>query len=40
MPAGYRHVLLLNPDSGQRPHVETFVAWLMQQFEQAPQLTA
>jgi DNA-binding transcriptional LysR family regulator len=40
MPAGYRHVLLLNPVSGQRPHVEAFVSWLMQQFEQAPQLTA
>jgi DNA-binding transcriptional LysR family regulator len=40
MPAGYRHVLLLNPVSGQRPHIEAFVDWLMQQFEQAPQLTA
>ncbi len=40
MPAGYRHVLLLNPEVARRPHVQEFVAWLNEQFEQAPQLTA
>jgi LysR family glycine cleavage system transcriptional activator len=40
MPAGYRHVLLLSPDVARRPHVQEFVAWLNEQFEQAPQLTA
>jgi DNA-binding transcriptional LysR family regulator len=38
MPAGYRHVLLVNPAGGRRPHVEAFVAWLTDQFQHAPQL--
>lgn len=40
MPAGYRHVLLLNPEVARRPHVQEFATWLSEQFEQAPQLTA
>jgi LysR family glycine cleavage system transcriptional activator len=38
MPAGYRHVLLLNPEVARRPHVQEFATWLSEQFEQAPQL--
>ena len=38
MPAGYRHVLLVNPSGARRPHVEAFVGWLTEQFQQAPQL--
>lgn len=38
MPAGYRHVLLVNPAGARRPHVEAFVGWLTDQFEHAPQL--
>ena len=37
MPCGYRHVLVLNPEVARRPHVQEFVAWLNEQFEQAPQ---
>ena len=40
MPSGYRHVLALNPEAARRPHVEEFVAWLHEQFAQAPQLGA
>jgi LysR family glycine cleavage system transcriptional activator len=40
MPAGYRHVLIVNPAGARRPHVEAFIAWLNEQFEQAPQLAA
>ena len=38
MPAGYRHVLLVNPAGAQRPHVEAFIGWLTDQFQHAPQL--
>ena len=38
MPAGYRHVLLVNPAGARRPHVEAFVGWLTDQFQHAPQL--
>ena len=38
MPMGYRHVLVVDPDSARKPHVETFLAWLAEQFEQAPRL--
>ena len=40
MPAGYRHVLVLSPEVAHRPHVAEFVAWLGEQFQQAPQLAA
>jgi DNA-binding transcriptional LysR family regulator len=40
MPCGYRHVLILNPEVARRPHVQAFVAWLSEQFAQAPQLGA
>ena len=40
MPCGYRHVLILNPEVARRPHVQAFVAWLNEQFAQAPQLEA
>jgi LysR family glycine cleavage system transcriptional activator len=36
MPAGYRHVLIVNPAGARRPHVGAFVAWLNEQFAQAP----
>jgi LysR family glycine cleavage system transcriptional activator len=39
MPAGYRHVLVVNPGRSRRPHVEAFCAWLTEQFRQVPQLT-
>jgi DNA-binding transcriptional LysR family regulator len=38
MPTGYRHVLLVNPAGARRPHVEAFLGWLAEQFQQAPQL--
>ena len=38
MPAGYRHVLLVNPAGAQRPHVEAFIGWLTDQFQHAPRL--
>lgn len=38
MPSGYRHVLAVNPAGARKPHVETFLGWLMQQFESAPRL--
>lgn len=38
MPAGYRHVLAVNPASARRAPVATFVDWLTEQFRQAPQL--
>lgn len=38
MPAGYRHVLILSPEVARRPHVAEFVAWLNEQFAQAPGL--
>jgi LysR family transcriptional regulator, glycine cleavage system transcriptional activator len=38
MPAGYRHVLVVNPSGARRPHVEAFLGWLGEQFQQAPQL--
>jgi LysR family glycine cleavage system transcriptional activator len=38
MPAGYRHMLVVNPASARRPHVEAFVGWLAAQFQQVPQL--
>ena len=40
MPAGYRHVLILGREVARRPHVEEFVAWLSEQFAQAPRLQA
>ncbi len=38
MPAGYRHVLILGREVARRPHVEEFIAWLNEQFAQAPRL--
>jgi len=38
MPVSYRHVLVVNPASARRPHVEAFVGWLAAQFQQVPQL--
>ena len=38
MPAGYRHVLVVNPVSASRPHVRAFLDWLDEQFRQAPRL--
>ncbi len=38
MPMGYRHVLAVNPAGARKPHVEAFLAWLAEQFEQAPRL--
>jgi DNA-binding transcriptional LysR family regulator len=38
MPAGYRHVLVVNPERARRAHVAEFCAWLLDQFQQAPQL--
>ena len=38
MPAGYRHVLVVNPAGARRPHVEAFIGWLTEQFQLAPQL--
>jgi LysR family glycine cleavage system transcriptional activator len=38
MPAGYRHVLAVNPVSASRPHVHAFLGWLDEQFRQAPRL--
>jgi LysR family glycine cleavage system transcriptional activator len=40
MPAGYRHVLIVNPQAARRAPVEAFAAWLEEQFRQAPQLAA
>ena len=39
MPAGARHVLVVNPATRRQPHVEAFVGWLAEQFRQAPRLT-
>ena len=38
MPAGYRHVLVVNPASAARPHVAAFCSWLTEQFQRVPQL--
>ncbi len=38
MPAGYRHVLVVNPASADRPHVAAFCDWLTEQFQRVPQL--
>ncbi len=38
MPAGYCHVLVVKPQSAERPHVEDFLRWLGEQFQQAPRL--
>lgn len=38
MPSGYRHVLAVNPEAARKPHVETFLGWLTQQFKRAPRL--
>ena len=38
MPTGYRDAMLLSPGVAQRPHVVQFVAWLTEQFAQAPRL--
>ena len=38
MPAGYRHVLAVNPASAGRPHVAAFCNWLTEQFQRVPQL--
>lgn len=38
MQVGYRHVLIVNPASARRPHVEAFRQWLAEQFNQVPQL--
>lgn len=40
MPAGYRHVQVVNRSSSRRPHVEAFLDWLAAQFRGAPQLAA
>jgi len=40
MPAGYRHVLVVNPRAVRRAPVEAFAAWLGEQFKLAPQLAA
>jgi DNA-binding transcriptional LysR family regulator len=38
MPTGYRHVLMRHPQAARRPHVAAFLDWLLEQFQQAPQL--
>lgn len=38
MATGYRDAMLLSPEVGRRPHVAQFVAWLTEQFAQAPRL--
>lgn len=38
MPAGYRHLLVVNPDSARRPHVQIFLDWLECEFRSAPRL--
>jgi LysR family transcriptional regulator, glycine cleavage system transcriptional activator len=38
MPAGYRHVLAVDTTRARRPHVDAFLGWLKEQFQQAPQL--
>jgi DNA-binding transcriptional LysR family regulator len=38
MPAGYRHILVVNPERARRAHVETFLAWLAEEFRRAPLL--
>jgi LysR family glycine cleavage system transcriptional activator len=38
MPVGYRHVLVVNQARARRPHVDAFRAWLLEQFQQVPQL--
>lgn len=38
MPTGYRHVLLVRRGSARRPPVDTFLAWLAEQFAHAPQI--
>ena len=38
MPAGYRHVLVVNPASAERPHVAAFCEWVSEQFRRVPQL--
>jgi DNA-binding transcriptional LysR family regulator len=38
MPAGYRHVLVVNPASAERPHVAAFCEWVAGQFRRVPQL--
>lgn len=38
MPAGYRHVLVVNPDGARRPHVKAFLEWLDEEFRNAPRL--
>jgi hypothetical protein len=40
MPAGYRHVLIVNPEAARRAPVEAFAAWLGEQFRHAPQFAA
>jgi DNA-binding transcriptional LysR family regulator len=37
MPVGYRHILVVNPGSSCRPHVESFAGWLAEQFQRVPQ---
>ncbi|MBI3156064.1 MAG: LysR family transcriptional regulator [Burkholderiales bacterium] len=39
MPAGYRHVLVVDPAAARRAPVEVFVDWLTGQFRQAPRLS-
>lgn len=38
MPAGYRHVLVVNQDSARRAHVKAFLDWLDEEFRNAPRL--
>jgi len=38
MQAGYRHVLVVNPQRAGRPHVAAFCSWLAGEFKQVPQL--
>ncbi len=37
MQAGYRHVLVVNPQRAGRPHVAAFCSWLAEEFKQVPQ---
>jgi DNA-binding transcriptional LysR family regulator len=40
MPAGYRHVQVVNRTTSRRPHVAAFLDWLADEFRRAPQLGA
>jgi DNA-binding transcriptional LysR family regulator len=38
MPAGYRHVLVVNPERARLAHVGVFLDWLAEEFRRAPRL--